>query len=101
MKQTARCAVAALAVLLLFVTLPGAVSAEKGLLQDNSLHLTDSWFRQFEGERPALYEKEQDLVLSDVEDTKFFFKDWKEPDQMNYGELSEYIQEIEEKDLPQ
>ncbi|MFC2164959.1 LPS export ABC transporter permease LptF [Acidobacteriota bacterium] len=80
-------------------TLKRRIFAEKGLLQDNSLHLTDSWFRQFEGERPVLYEKEQDLVLPDVEDTNFFFKDWKEPDQMNYRELNEYIQEIEEKDF--
>jgi LPS export ABC transporter permease LptF/LPS export ABC transporter permease LptG len=75
------------------------IFAVKGFLRENTLQLTNSWFRQFERERPVLYEKEQDLVLPDVEDTDFFFKDWKEPDQMNYGELSEYIQEIEEKDF--
>jgi LPS export ABC transporter permease LptG len=75
------------------------IFAVKGLLQDNTLLLTESWFRQFEGERPVLYEKEQDLTLPEVESTDFFFKDWKEPDQMNYRELSEYIREIEEKDF--
>jgi len=80
-------------------TLKKRIFAVKGLIQDNSLLLTDAWYRQFEGERPVLYEKNQDLVLTDVEDTDFFFKDWKEPDQMKYRELHDYIQEIEEKDF--
>jgi len=80
-------------------TLHRRIFAVKGLLQENTLQLMNSWLRQFEGERPVLYEKEQDLTLPDVEGTDFFFKDWKEPDQMNYGELNEYIQEIETKNF--
>ena len=36
-------------------TLKRRIFAEKGLLQDGNLHLSDSWFRQFEGERPVIY----------------------------------------------
>jgi lipopolysaccharide export LptBFGC system permease protein LptF len=37
------------------------------------------------------------MTLPDIEDKNFFLKDWEEPDQMSYGELKQYIRNIEEK----
>jgi LPS export ABC transporter permease LptF/LPS export ABC transporter permease LptG len=71
--------------------------AEKGYLQGQTLLLTNSWYRTFEGDRPVEYEKPDEMVLPGVEDKNFFLKDWQEPDQMSYGELKQYIQNIEEK----
>ncbi|MGD9347493.1 MAG: LPS export ABC transporter permease LptF, partial [Candidatus Aminicenantes bacterium] len=66
------------------------IFAEKGLLQGQNLLLNKSWYRVFDGDRPVEYEKNDEMVLSGVEDKNFFLKDWKEPDQMSYGELRQY-----------
>ena len=73
------------------------IFAEKGLLQGHDLILNNSWYRVFDGDRPVEYEKYDEMLLSGVEDKNFFLKDWKEPDQMSYGELNQYIAHIEEK----
>jgi LPS export ABC transporter permease LptG len=73
------------------------IFAEKGYLQGRVLLLNNSWYRTFDGDRPVDYEKNDQSVLPGVEDKNFFLKDWQEPDQMNYGELKQYIQNIEEK----
>ncbi|MBN1222945.1 MAG: LptF/LptG family permease, partial [Candidatus Aminicenantes bacterium] len=75
------------------------IFSEKGYLQDSGLLLTKAWYRTFESDRPVLFEKKDEMVLSDMESMNYFFKDWKEPDQMNYGELGSYIREIEEKNF--
>jgi LPS export ABC transporter permease LptF/LPS export ABC transporter permease LptG len=73
------------------------IFSEKGYLQGHDLFLTNAWYRTFDGDRPVAYEKSDGMVLPDVEDKNFFLKDWKEPDQMSYGELKTYIGNIEEK----
>jgi LPS export ABC transporter permease LptF/LPS export ABC transporter permease LptG len=73
------------------------IFAEKGYLRGRVLLLTKSWSRIFDGDRPVSYEKNDEMVLPGVEDKNFFLKDWKETDQMSYGELNRYIRNIEEK----
>ncbi|MGD8537140.1 MAG: LPS export ABC transporter permease LptF [Candidatus Aminicenantes bacterium] len=73
------------------------IFSEKGYLQGANLFLTKSWYRIFDGDRPVAYERYEEMTLPGVEDKNFFLKDWKEPDQMSYGELKTYIRDIEEK----
>jgi LPS export ABC transporter permease LptF/LPS export ABC transporter permease LptG len=78
-------------------TLERRIFAEKGYLQGNTILLTKSWYRIFDGDRPVEYEDKEEMVLPGVEDKDFFLKEWEEPDQMSYGELRRYIRNIEEK----
>ncbi len=71
--------------------------AEKGYFQEGKLLLTNCWFRDFEDNKPIHFERKETLELLDVEDQSFFVKDWKDSEQLNYGELSRYIDNIEEK----
>jgi len=69
----------------------------KGVLRGKNLTLINCWFREFVDRKPIKFEskKEMDLVL--VEERSYFLKEWKEPDQMSYGELRNYIEDIEER----
>jgi len=72
------------------------IYAEKAYLKGNTLLLVNTWSRNFEGDIPVTYERKARMVLSDIEEKTYFVKEWKEPDQMNYGELNKYIQDIEQ-----
>ena len=50
----------------------------------------------FEENRPVNFEREEELALSDSEGKNYFIKESKEADQLNYRELAEYIDDIEE-----
>lgn len=78
-------------------TLERRICSEKGYLQNNMLLLTKFWSRTFDGDRPVEYTSNEEMILPGVEDKSFFLKEWEEPDQMNYGELRQYIRNIEEK----
>jgi len=73
------------------------IFGEKGYIQENSIILTDGWLREFENDRPPRFEPIVSLKISDTEGRSYFVKEWKEADQLNFGELAAYISEIEEK----
>jgi len=75
------------------------IYSERGYLGDGHLSLVDCWSRDFVNDRPTKFEKKEKIELMEVEDRSYFLKEWKEPDQMSYGELKQYIEELEEKDF--
>jgi LPS export ABC transporter permease LptG/LPS export ABC transporter permease LptF len=70
------------------------VYAEKALLQGDSLVLKNGWLREFNGDAPGKFERNDVMVLPLSEDKKFFLEESKEPGQMNLGELRSYIGEV-------
>jgi len=73
------------------------IYSEKGELKEQNLVLVDCWYRDFEEFKPVSYEEKAEMSLLLNEDESYFLKEWKEPDQMSYGELSQYISDIEER----
>jgi LPS export ABC transporter permease LptF/LPS export ABC transporter permease LptG len=73
--------------------------SEKAVMRSPGLLLEDSWFREFENDKPVIFEEQQNIELAVEEDRGYFLKEWKEPDQMSYTELKRYIKEIEERDF--
>ncbi len=71
--------------------------AEKAFLRQQRLTMNRSWVRTFEQDRPTDYVRHDEWALNQKEDQSYFLKEWKEPDQMNYAELGQYIQEIDAK----
>jgi len=72
------------------------IYSERGYLRDGNLALENCWVRDFLGEKTERYEKRSEMDLSQVEEMSYFLKEWREPDQMSFGELRKYIKEIEE-----
>lgn len=75
------------------------IYSEKARLSDSRLSLEDCWVRYFSEGRMMGFEKKEKLDLNVREDRSFFLKEWKEPDQMSYGELSTYIRELDERNF--
>ena len=73
------------------------IFSEKGYLVEQDLTLSDAWTRKFEGSRVTWFEKQEIMLLSQTEEKNYFLKEWEEPDQMSYGELREYIGQIEDR----
>jgi LPS export ABC transporter permease LptG/LPS export ABC transporter permease LptF len=73
------------------------IFSEKGLLEKGELILSEAWTWEFSQSRLVGFDRLDNSTLSRVEDREYFLKDWKEPDQMSYRELQDYIMEIEEK----
>lgn len=73
------------------------IYSEKGYLKDKNLSLVNCWWREFEKGRPTKFERDKKLEVAPVEEKSYFLKEWKEPDQMSYGELRAYTKEIEER----
>jgi len=71
--------------------------AEKAYFQEGKFLLTNCWYWDFEDNKPTNFERRETLELRDAEDQRYFIKEWKESDQLNYGELSAYINDVEEK----
>ena len=71
--------------------------AEKGYFQEGKLLLMNCWFRDFQDNMSTNFERRETLELLGAEDQRYFVKEWKDSDQLNYGELSAYIDDIEEK----
>jgi len=71
------------------------IYAERGLLKEARIILKNCWSRDFEGENPISFEKKEEMSLSTIEDRRYFLKEWKEPNQMTFFELSRYLDEIE------
>jgi LPS export ABC transporter permease LptF/LPS export ABC transporter permease LptG len=75
------------------------IYSDKAYLIENKLSLVDCWLRDFVDNEPVRFEVKKNMELAQVEDQSYFVKVRKEPDQMNYGELRQYIKEIEERDF--
>jgi LPS export ABC transporter permease LptG/LPS export ABC transporter permease LptF len=72
------------------------IYAEKAYLAGEELSLKNCWSRTFVQEKPITFEKKEEMELAGVESKSYFLKEWKEPSQMNYLELRQYIREIAE-----
>lgn len=73
------------------------IYADRGTLNGHELMLNEAWIRGFSDNKPNAFVqlKENSFFLNETKD--YFIKDWKEPDQMNYAELAQYIQDIKER----
>ncbi len=71
--------------------------SERGYLEGKNLTLIDCWYREFQDGKPIKFESAEEKRITLVEERKYFLKEWKEPDQMNYGELKAYTEDIEER----
>lgn len=71
--------------------------AEKGYFQEGKFLLMNCWYMDFEENKPINFERSETLELLDAEDQRYFVKEWKDSDQLNYAELATYINDIEEK----
>jgi len=75
------------------------IYSDKGVLRGKNLTLINCWFREFVDRNPTKFESKKEMDLVPFEERSYFLKEWKEPDQMSYGELKNYIEEIEERDF--
>jgi LPS export ABC transporter permease LptG len=73
--------------------------SEKAYLSDGRLSLVNCWDREFVDGKLVKFEKEEKMEILQVEDKSYFSKEWKEPSQMSFGELRQYIKEIEERNF--
>jgi LPS export ABC transporter permease LptG len=73
------------------------IFSEKAYLNDGRLSLVNCWDREFVDGKLVRFEKEEKMEILQAEDKSYFLKEWKEePSQMSFGELRQYIREIEE-----
>ncbi len=70
--------------------------AQRAVLDGQNLTLADGWLRQFNEDVPVPFERFERMSLSLDENREFFLKEWKEPSQMNLGELGNYIREVKD-----
>jgi LPS export ABC transporter permease LptF/LPS export ABC transporter permease LptG len=73
------------------------IYAEKGNLGDGQLFLENCWFRDFVDGQLVKFERKEKMELREVEERGYFLKEWEVPEQLSYGELKDYIEDIEEK----
>jgi LPS export ABC transporter permease LptG len=71
--------------------------AEEAYFQEGKLLLVNCWSRDFQGIKTVSFERSETMELLDAEDQRYFVKEWKDSDQLSYGELSKLIDDIEEK----
>ena len=72
------------------------IFSEKAYLSDGRLSLVNCWDREFVDGKLVKFEKKEKMEILQFEDKSYFMKEWKEPSQMSFGELRQYIKEIEE-----
>ena len=73
------------------------IFGEKGYIQENKIVIVNGWLREFERDQLPSFAPIDSLELIGVEGRSYFVKEWKEADQLNFGELARYIADIEEK----
>jgi len=78
-------------------TLKKRIYSERGYLDEQDLVLSDAWTREFTGSKVTRFDKQETVRLSHGEDESYFFKEWEEPDKMSFGELRDYIEQIEKR----
>lgn len=71
--------------------------AEKAYFQGEKFLLVNCWYRDFQDNKPINFESRETLELIDAEDQRYFVKEWKDSEQLSYRELSDYIDDIDEK----
>ncbi len=74
------------------------IYAERAVLKDDLLRMENSWIREFAGEAPESPSAQvfQTMEMRLEEGKDYFLKEWREPSQMTYGELRQYIREIKD-----
>ena len=70
--------------------------SDKAELKDHELVLSQYWYRDFEQGVPSGFEKKDVMEFPVEEEKDYFLKEWKEPDQLSFGELRQYIHQIDE-----
>ncbi|UCE22988.1 MAG: LPS export ABC transporter permease LptF [Candidatus Aminicenantes bacterium] len=75
------------------------VYSEKAFLGEGRLSLENCWLRDFSGGKMIEFEKKENLNIDMQEDRSYFLKEWREPDQMSFGELTKYIRELDERNF--
>ncbi len=73
--------------------------SERAFLGDGRLSLENCWVRSFSGGKMIDFEKMENLNIDMQEDRSYFLKEWREPDQMSFGELTKYIRELDERNF--
>ena len=76
-------------------SLKSRIYAKKARLESGRLYLNDAWKRDFRNNKLINFEKQSEMTIRIDEDKSYFLREWKAPDQMNYTELKQYIEEIE------
>ncbi len=71
------------------------IYAEKGFLEGQELSLVNCWYRDFEGNLPRSFVRREHMGFKLAEDKSYFLREWREPSQMRYAELRQYIQAID------
>jgi len=72
------------------------IFAEKGYLQGRELSLANCWSLDFEEGLPQNFMRREQMSLQLAEDRSYFLSEWKEPGQMNFRSLLDYIRNVEE-----
>jgi len=75
------------------------IFAEKASLKQNMLSMSNCWSREFIKREPVEFERFESMSLFIGETKNHFVREWKAPDQMNYQELKQYIDDIEERNF--
>jgi LPS export ABC transporter permease LptF/LPS export ABC transporter permease LptG len=70
------------------------ICAEKASIGANGLDLGRGWVRDFRGGAAAPFAEKDAWTLPTADGRSYFFHEWKEPEQMTYGELREYAAEV-------
>ncbi len=73
------------------------IYADMGTLNGHDLLMKNAWIRRFSDGKPSEFTQLEESVLLLNEAKDYFIREWKEPDQMNYSELKQYILSIEER----
>ncbi|MEW6455497.1 MAG: LptF/LptG family permease [Acidobacteriota bacterium] len=68
----------------------------KGYLGNGYIELENAWIREFDEEKLISFDKKNTVKVRVEEDSSYFIKEWKEPDQMNHKELKNYIKDLRE-----
>jgi LPS export ABC transporter permease LptF/LPS export ABC transporter permease LptG len=66
---------------------------ERGYLEDGYLRIDSGWVMDADGKIKDL----KDFRIQIEEDPSYFVKEWKEPEEMNIGELRDYIKSLKER----
>lgn len=68
--------------------------AEKASLGADGLELGHGWIRDFSGASAVPFAVKESWELPAADGRGWFLREWKEPEQMTYGELREYASEV-------
>lgn len=70
------------------------IYAERARLRGNTLTLRHGWLRDFSASATVPFAVREDWKLVNADGQSDFLREWKEPQQMTYGELRRYASEV-------